>query len=71
MKKEWCLLIYKVTNSIWTVKEWDNTIFIKLEIGIGLSGFGTFFVTLGVLFLFDKGLLVIGNVSLTENKKKL
>jgi hypothetical protein len=36
-----------------------------------LSGFGTFFVTLGVLFLFDKGLLVIGNVSLTENKKKL
>ena len=49
--------------------------FIKLEIGIGLSGFGTFFVTLGVLFLFDKGLLVIGNVRVkrrfNNNKKNV
>jgi hypothetical protein len=33
------------------------------EIGIGLAGFGFFFVTLGIVFLFDKGLLAIGNVS--------
>lgn len=34
----------------------------NLEIGIGLSGFGIFFLTLGMLLLFDKGLLAIGNV---------
>ena len=33
------------------------------EIGIGLTGFGAFFLFLGVVFLFDKGLLAIGNVS--------
>jgi hypothetical protein len=33
-----------------------------LEIGIGLSGFGIFFLLLGMLFLFDKGLLAIGNI---------
>ena len=32
------------------------------KIGIGLSGFGTFFLLLGMLFLFDKGLLAIGNI---------
>jgi PREDICTED: similar to CGI-141 protein, partial len=32
------------------------------EIGIGLAGFGIAFLTLGVIFLFDKGLLAIGNV---------
>lgn len=38
-------------------------IFLFLEIGIGLSGMGIGFLFLGVLFLFDKGLLAIGNVS--------
>jgi len=33
------------------------------KIGIGVSGFGVFFLFMGVLFFFDKGLLAIGNVS--------
>ncbi|XP_041485288.1 vesicle transport protein GOT1B-like [Lytechinus pictus] len=32
------------------------------KIGIGLSGFGMFFLFLGVVFLFDKGLLALGNI---------
>lgn len=32
------------------------------KIGIGLTAFGLGFTTLGVLFLFDKGLLAMGNV---------
>ncbi|XP_065350777.1 vesicle transport protein GOT1B isoform X1 [Cloeon dipterum] len=32
------------------------------KIGVGLVGFGTAFLFLGILLLFDKGLLAIGNI---------
>lgn len=32
------------------------------KIGVGLAGFGIFFLFLGVILLFDKGLLAIGNI---------
>lgn len=32
------------------------------KIGVGLTGFGVFFLFLGIVFLFDKGLLAIGNI---------
>ncbi|ESO97367.1 hypothetical protein LOTGIDRAFT_159400 [Lottia gigantea] len=32
------------------------------KIGVGLAGFGVAFLFLGVVFLFDKGLLAIGNI---------
>lgn len=33
------------------------------EIGVGCAGFGIFFLFLGVVLLFDKSLLALGNVS--------
>ncbi|XP_046864142.1 vesicle transport protein GOT1B-like [Xenia sp. Carnegie-2017] len=32
------------------------------KIGIGVTGFGLFFLFFGVIFFFDKGLLAIGNI---------
>ncbi|KAG7575804.1 Vesicle transport protein Got1/SFT2-like [Arabidopsis thaliana x Arabidopsis arenosa] len=32
------------------------------KIGLGLTGFGVFFTFLGVIFVFDKGLIAMGNI---------
>jgi len=32
------------------------------KIGVGLAGFGMFFLFLGILMLFDKSLLALGNI---------
>ncbi|KAL5710144.1 Golgi Transport [Ranunculus cassubicifolius] len=34
----------------------------RKKIGLGLTGFGIFFSFMGVMFLFDKGLLAMGNI---------
>ncbi|KAL9276013.1 Vesicle transport protein GOT1-like protein [Drosera capensis] len=34
----------------------------RKKIGLGLTGFGIFFTFLGVIFLFDEGLLTMGNI---------
>lgn len=34
-----------------------------IEIGVGLTAFGLFFMMMGVMMLFDGGLMAIGNVS--------
>jgi len=40
----------------------DMEITDQQKLGVGLGGFGVFFLLLGVLMLFDKGLLAIGNL---------
>jgi len=45
-----------------------TSVCISSEIGVALAGFGTLFLFLGVILLFDKGLLAIGNVSLQALK---
>ena len=43
-----------------------NLFFLLLsEIGVGLAGFGVAFLFLGMLLLFDKGLLAVGNVGIS------
>ncbi|PKI74166.1 vesicle transport protein GOT1-like [Punica granatum] len=34
----------------------------RKKIGLGLTGFGVFFSFLGIVFLFDKGLIAMGNI---------
>ncbi|CAN8257437.1 unnamed protein product [Cochlearia groenlandica] len=34
----------------------------RKKIGLGLTGFGAFFTFLGIVFVFDKGLLAMGNI---------
>lgn len=44
----------------------DSILFV--EIGVGLTAFGLFFMAMGVMMLFDGGLMAIGNVSVFAGK---
>jgi hypothetical protein len=43
------------------MKPWRLTS-VSIEIGVGLTAFGLFFMMMGVMMLFDAGLMAIGNV---------
>ena len=59
-KKEKTQLSWMLSNSQ------TNLFFLLLsEIGVGLAGFGVAFLFLGMLLLFDKGLLAVGNVGIS------
>lgn len=50
-----------ISSFVGVVEEKDH--FLLIEIGLGLSIFGVGFIFIGMIFLFDKGLLALGNVS--------
>ena len=55
------------TQLSWMLSNSQTNLFFLLlsEIGVGLAGFGVAFLFLGMLLLFDKGLLAVGNVGIS------
>lgn len=65
-----CLLVmycsqYRFTNKIKIHFVSQKFFSFIAEIGLGLIGFGIFFTFLAVILFFDRGLLALGNVSLS------
>jgi len=60
-----CVIIYNFNNSSIELKTANVLVSFISEIGVGLAGMGIAFIFLGILLLFDKGLLAIGNVILS------